>query len=158
MKIKFILGWDVDDSWDDLICSQNNYDRRGCVGCTFPHTFKKNNILILRGLCWNSGFDTQFMIRNNDETGKIMSYSNCRYQVFDFTIGMVEYIGFKHTTLQYDFTLYQWNMTVANNPDILGVSHTTMQSLLIGVHEWEIFGDINCNSRPYKVKLALREA
>ena len=73
-------------------------------------------------------------------------------------LGMVEYIGFKHTTLQYDFTLYQWNMTVANNPDILGVSHTTMQSLLIGVHEWEIFGDINCNSRPYKAKLALREA
>lgn len=55
----------------------------------------------------------------------------------------------------YDQTRYQWNMTVVNNPDILGVSHSTMKSLLIGVHEWDIIGDYECESRPYKIKLAL---
>ena len=72
--------------------------------------------------------------------------------------GMIKFVGKKHTTLLYDSFLYQWNMSVANNPSILGVSHSTMQSLLIGVHEFDIFGDVECNSRRYKVKLSLRKA
>ena len=71
---------------------------------------------------------------------------------------MIKFVGKKHTTLLYDSSLYQWNMSVANNPNILGVSHSTMQSLLIGVHEFDIYGDVECNSRPYKVKLSLRKA
>ena len=72
--------------------------------------------------------------------------------------GLVKYVGRKQTTILYDSSLYQWNISVANNPNIHGVSHSTMQSLLIGVHQFDIFGDVECNSRPYKVKISLRKA
>ena len=78
--------------------------------------------------------------------------------MYIYVLGLVKYVGTAHTTLFYDSYLYQWNMSVINNPKILGVSHSTMESLLIGVHEFDIFGDVKCNSRPYKVKLSLRKA
>ena len=96
------------------------------------------------------------MIRNNPETGSEKKVGN-KIPLRYILSGMVEYVGTKHSTLSYDSNLNQWNMSVANNPKILGVSPSTMKSLLIGVHEWEIFGDIECDSRAYKVKLALRK-
>ena len=38
--------------------------------------------------------------------------------------------GEKHTVIQYDPALYQWNMTVANNPAISGVSYSDVNSLV----------------------------
>ena len=34
--------------------------------------------------------------------------------------------------IQYDPALYQWNMTVANNPAISGVSYSDINSLVSG--------------------------
>ena len=44
--------------------------------------------------------------------------------------GLISYIGTKHTTIRYDQSLYQWNMTVANNPAISGVSYSDVNSLV----------------------------
>ena len=90
---------------------------------------------------------------NDKETG-MNYYSESKYE--RNVTGMVKFVGKKHTTILYDSNLYQWNISVANNPNILGVSFSTMKSLLIGLHEFDIFGDFECNSRPYKVKLSLR--
>ena len=40
----------------------------------------------------------------------------------DEETGLISYIGKKHTKIQYDQRLYQWNMSVANNLEIIGVS------------------------------------
>ena len=84
----------------------------------------KNIQLQLRGLCDRTGFDTSYMVTNEPITG------------------FVSYIGEKHTTIQYDQRLYQWNMSVANNPDISGVCYSDVSSLLIGKHQWEVRGKI----------------
>ena len=109
----------------------------------------------MRGLCWRTGFDTQYIIINDNETG-MSYYIESKYE--RSVAGMVKFVGKKHTTILYDSNLYQWNISVANNPNILGISFSTMKSLLIGLHEFDIFGDFECNSRPYKVKLSLRQA
>ena len=70
--------------------------------------------------------------------------------------GLISYIGTKHTTIRYDQTLYQWNMTVANNPNIQAVSYSEVSSLVIGKHSWQITGDYACNSKPQTVLLSLR--
>ena len=73
----------------------------------------------------------------------------------DQVTGLISFIGEKHTTIKYDQTLYQWNMTVANNPDIQGTSYSEMSSLLIGKHSWHVSGDFSCSSKPYDLTLAL---
>ena len=69
--------------------------------------------------------------------------------------GLISYIGKKHTLIKYDQTLYQWNMSVANNPDIHGVSYSEVTSLVIGKHVWLISGDYACSSKGQEVELAL---
>ena len=69
--------------------------------------------------------------------------------------GLLSYIGEKHTIIKYDQTLYQWNMTVANNPEIQGTSYSDVSSLLIGKHSWHVSGDYACSSKPYDLDLAL---
>ena len=69
--------------------------------------------------------------------------------------GLLSYIGEKHTIIKYDQTLYQWNMSVANNPDIHGTCYSDVSSLLIGKHSWHVSGDYACNSKPYDLVLAL---
>ena len=91
----------------------------------------------MRGLCDRTGFDTSYMVTNEEETG------------------LLSYIGEKHTIIKYDQTLYQWNMTVANNPEIQGTSYSDVSSLLIGKHLWHVSGDYACSSKPYDLDLAL---
>ena len=91
----------------------------------------------MRGLCDRTGFDTSYMVTNEEETG------------------LLSYIGEKHTIIKYDQTLYQWNMTVANNPEIQGTSYSDVSSLLIGKHSWHVSGDYACSSKPYDLDLAL---
>ena len=69
--------------------------------------------------------------------------------------GLLSYIGEKHTIIKYDQILYQWNMTVVNNPDIQGTCYSDVSSLLIGKHSWHVSGDYACNSKPYDLVLAL---
>lgn len=66
------MEYDVDESWQNKACEMDslNYDSWGCTACTFPLHFKKNNLFHLRGLCFRTGFDQEYMIRNNKETGK----------------------------------------------------------------------------------------
>ena len=73
----------------------------------------------------------------------------------DEETGLISYIGEKHTTIKYDQTLYQWNMTVVNNPEIQATSYSEMSSLLIGKHSWHVSGDYSCSSKPYDLTLAL---
>ena len=129
------------------------WDRAPCTSCTMANSVFKNIQLQLRGLCDRTGFDTSYMVTNEPITG------------------FVSYIGEKHTTIQYDQRLYQWNMSVANNPDISGVCYSDVSSLLIGKHQWEvrgeiikdyenqkmdnIVGDYACNSKPYNLSLSL---
>ena len=84
-----------------------------------------------------SGFDTEYMVTNDEDTG------------------LIAYIGKKHTKIQYDQTLHQWNMSVANNPLIHGVSYSEVASLVIGKHPWVIEKDYACSSKSQEIELAL---
>lgn len=121
-------GYEPDQSWVDQDCdireSVYGWDRAPCTSCTMANSVFKNIQLQLRGLCDRTGFDTSYMVTNEPITG------------------FVSYIGEKHTTIQYDQRLYQWNMSVANNPDISGVCYSDVSSLLIGKHQWEVRGKI----------------
>ena len=70
---------------------------------------------------------------------------------------MVKYVGQRHTVIQYDDRLFQWNMTVVNNPSLHAFSTTELSSLCVGTHNWTIMGDIGCNTRPQQLRLSLRE-
>ena len=65
------------------------------------------------------------------------------------------YTGKKHTRIQYDQRLYQWNISVANNPAISGVSYSEVSSLVIGSHSWRVEGDHACSSKPQQLTLSL---
>ena len=73
--------------------------------------------------------------------------------------------------IQYDPALYQWNMSVTNNPAISGVSYSDVNSLVssnsqlyeksltvvqvIGLHTWHIAGDYSCSTQPHTTLLSL---
>ena len=69
--------------------------------------------------------------------------------------GLISYIGQKHTIIKYDQKLYQWNMTVSNNPIIQAVSTSDVSSLLIGKNTFDVTGDYACSTKPYSLELAL---
>ena len=73
----------------------------------------------------------------------------------DEETGLISYIGKKHTMIQYDQRLHQWNMSVANNQDIHGVSYSDVASMVIGKHAWAIKGDYACSSKVQELELAL---
>ena len=73
----------------------------------------------------------------------------------DEETGLITYIGKKHTRIQYDQILHQWNMSVANNKDIHGVTYSDVTSLVIGKHVWQITGDYACSSKDQELELAL---
>ena len=147
----------VDQSWVDNECDtwENVYgwDRAPCSACTlansvgkfiisyqqfFTNTVAGKNIQFnLRGLCDRTGFDTRYMVMNEEATG------------------LLSYIGEKHTIIKYDQKIYQWNMSVANNPEISGVSYSDVSSLLIGKHTWQVTGDYACSTKPYQLDLSL---
>ena len=112
----FPVEYSPDQSWVDQDCdireSVYGWDRAPCSACTisnlvtkniearahlvFPKTqyfdFKRQTIFYqfeLRGLCDRTGFDTAFMVMNEEVTG------------------LISYIGTKHTIIRYDQTLYQ---------------------------------------------------
>ena len=102
--------------------------------------FYKNNPYLyfrLRGLCDRTNFDKTYMVTNEESTG------------------LISYIGQKHTIIKYDQTLYQWNMTVSNNPIIQAVSTSDVSSLLIGKNTFDVTGDYACSTKPYSLELAL---
>ena len=69
----------------------------------------------------------------------------------------MKYVGEKHTVIEYDEKLHQWNMTVTNQPSIQGFSSTDLASLSVGTHSWTILGDPGCHSKPRTIKLSLRK-
>ena len=71
------------------------------------------------------------------------------------TTGLISYIGQKHTIIKYDQILYQWNMTVVNNPKIQALSISDVSSLLIGKNTYDVIGDFACSTKPYTLELAL---
>ena len=73
----------------------------------------------------------------------------------DVETGLISYIGKKHTNIQYHQRLYQWNMTVVNNPDLYGVSYSDVSSMVIGKHVWIIGGDYACRRNEKEFNLAL---
>ena len=91
----------------------------------------------LRGLCDRSQLDTEYMVTNHEETG------------------LITYVGKKNTMIQYDQRLYQWNISVANNPVLQAVSYSGIASLVIGKHLWHIFGDYACSTQEQSLELAL---
>lgn len=135
------MGYEVNQSWVGHSCdtweSVYGWDRAPCSACTLANTVGKNIQFNLRGLCDRTGFDTSYMVMNEESTG------------------LLSYIGGKYTIIKYDQTLYQWNMTVANNPDIVGVSYSDVSSLLIGKHTWYVSGDYACSTKPYELTLSL---
>ena len=64
----------------------------------------------------------------------------------DEETGLISYIGKKHTQIKFDLDLYQWNMSVMNNPKIQGVSYAEFSTLVIGKNAWEISGDYACSA------------
>ena len=82
-------------------------------------------------------FDIEFMIINDEISG------------------LISYIGKKYTKIQYDMRLYQWNMTVANQPRVYGVCYSDVSSMVIGKHSWIIGGDYSCSRDERVIQLAL---
>ena len=125
------------DSGCDLWDSPYGWDRAPCSACTIPNQVTKNVEFELRGLCDRSGFDNEYMVTNDEKTG------------------LISYIGKKHTMIQYDQKLHQWNMSVANNDMIHGVSYSDVASMVIGKHTWYITKDYACGSKDRELELAL---
>ena len=73
----------------------------------------------------------------------------------DEDTGLISYVGKKHTLIKYDQNLYQWNISVVNDPSIQGVSYSEVSSLVIGRHSWHITGDYACSSKDIVVDLSL---
>ena len=76
-----------------------------------------------------SGFDTDFMVNNDEETG-LISYIGKLFQ--EHSKLMRNCSGKKYTKIQYDQSLYQWNISVANNPRISAVSYSDVSTMVIG--------------------------
>ena len=45
---------------------------------------------------------------------------------------MTNFSGKKYTKIQYDQSLYQWNISVSNNPRISAVSYSDVSTMVIG--------------------------
>ena len=83
-------------------------------------------------LC-RSGFDTEYMVNNDEETG-LISYIGCYLNIENFSkiaFNLVE--GKKFTKIQYDLNLYQWNISVVNNPRISAVSYSDVSTMVLDV-------------------------
>lgn len=127
--------------------------RAPCSACTIPNNVSKSIEFELRGLCDRcqastiypprSGFDTDYMINNDEETGlisyiglyKCLHIQNCSKS------------GKKWTKIQFDRNLYQWNISVTNNPRISAISYSDVSTMVIGKHVWKVSGDFACSTQ-----------
>ena len=68
-------GYSVEESWVDSKCdlwdSPYGWERDPCSACTLPNTPSKSIQFELRGLCDRTGFDTDYMVTNEETTGLI---------------------------------------------------------------------------------------
>ena len=95
---------------------------KGCSAC-FYHFFY---------LFHRSGFDTDFMVNNDEDTG-LISYIGIKIFTDNRKIDLVQNCsGKKYTKIQYDQNLYQWTISVANNPRISAVSYSDVSTMVIG--------------------------
>ena len=97
----------------DLACVQTNWQWAMCTGCWLPNSFYSFVEIKIRGLCSRSKFDTIYDVMN-DPTG------------------YVSYKGMKNTEVTYNPLERQWIMKLVNNPNMLGVSNASIDSLLMG--------------------------
>ena len=57
--------------------------------------------------------------------------TSVRLKIFQSEIS-IQCSGKKYTKIQYDQSLYQWNISVANNPRISAVSYSDVSTMVIG--------------------------
>ena len=141
-------GWDRSQhNFDFQQLNQISNLRAPCSACTIPNNVGKSIEFELRGLCerfcsdycffyvfCRSGFDTDFMVNNDEETG-LISYIG---KIFPDIVRIrkilptTNFSGKKYTKIQYDQSLYQWNISVSNNPRISAVSYSDVSTMVIG--------------------------
>ena len=71
------------------------------------------------------------MVNNDEETG-LISYIGKIFPDNRNLNPMRNCSGKKYTKIQYDQSLYQWNISVANNPRISAVSYSDVSTMVIG--------------------------
>ena len=72
---------------------------------------------------------------NNDEETGLISYIGKIFPDIGSIkkiISMTNFSGKKYTKIQYDQSLYQWNISVSNNPRISAVSYSDVSTMVIG--------------------------
>ena len=72
------------------------------------------------------------MVNNDEDTG-LISYIGIKIFTDNRKIDLVQNCsGKKYTKIQYDQNLYQWTISVANNPRISAVSYSDVSTMVIG--------------------------
>lgn len=125
-----------DESWVNWKCQHSSYEWAGCVACWLPNTPNSSVVLNLRGICKRSKLDEVYQVRNAKN-------------------GLITYIGQRSTIIFYNEDKGLWMMRVVNNPNVSAVADASMSTFALGVHQWEIFGDTECNRKPSKMMLTL---
>ena len=75
-------GYEANQSWVDNSCdtwdSVYGWDRAPCSACSLANNVAANIVFQLRGLCDRTGFDTSYMVIN-DETNGMITYRKESY-------------------------------------------------------------------------------
>ena len=74
------------------------------------------------------------MVNNDEETG-LISYIGKIFPDIERIkkiLPTTNFSGKKYTKIQYDQSLYQWNISVSNNPRISAVSYSDVSTMVIG--------------------------
>ena len=109
----------------DLSVTARDWSWAACTGCWLPNSLTHFVTVSLRGNCQKSKFDSKFEVDNDER-------------------GYVSYRGETGTKVSYDPADRQWVMVVVNKPSVRAVSNSSMASLVMGLHWWTVYNDLEC--------------
>jgi hypothetical protein len=111
-------------------------DCQSKLRANFQCNFHKRPILFLRGLCEDTNLDRSYYPDNR--------------------MGRFLWVGIKGTFIEYNHINNTWIAKVQNMKTWAFIS-SSIDSLLLGTHEWTIYNDVNCfpyQARKVKVNLS----
>jgi hypothetical protein len=125
--------------YDCVYCHENGCSVKDCqskLRANFQCNFHKRPILFLRGLCEDTNLDRSYYPDNR--------------------MGRFLWVGIKGTFIEYNHINNTWIAKVQNMKTWAFIS-SSIDSLLLGTHEWTIYNDVNCfpyQARKVKVNLS----
>ena len=111
-------------SWTDYGCSLGSFSYPTCL-CESDPSFR----LELRGLCAGSAIDKYFRPMN--------SFSN---------FATLHLVGVRKSTIEYNAKDKKWKLSLEGS-DVSGVAYAAHHTFLLGKHEWDIIGDLECSEK-----------